>query len=421
MSKIVIIGGGLAGLSAAVNLLEKGHSVEIFEATKSLGGRAKSFFYSNQSQYVDNGQHLLMGCYDYTLEFVNKIGADDNFDFQKTLSVVFIDENGKNHPLRAFTKLYPINLMVGVLNYSFLNLKEKFHLVKFVVTLFYTNPDKLKNISVLDWLKKKKQNKNIIDGLWHLLAISALNTNLNVIPAKSFAVILKQMFLRNNKSSTIVIPKKSLSESIIFPAEKHIKKIGGIINTSERIIGIENTDSKQIKVKTSKKNIITCDYIISAVTPNVLAKIINNDSLNEFEYSPIISVNIWLKENIFTEKFYGFINSDVHWLFNHGKFISLVISGADKFVDMSNEEILLLCNKEIKKYFPAYSESTILDSKIVKEKKATINPNFRIEELREKTNIDYNNLYICGDWTNTGLPATIESAVKSGKMIADIL
>lgn len=422
MKKTLIIGGGLAGLSAAVDLLEKGYQVDIYETTRNLGGRARSFYYPEQDQLVDNGQHLLMGCYDCTIDFLKKIDALENFNFQKQLQTNFVDSTGKVHSLKAVSGIYPLNLLIAVLRYNFLSLSEKLKLAKFFVKLIFTNPAKLEGISVLEWLHSNSQNANIISGLWHLLAISALNVNLDKAPASLFARTLKQMFLRGNKSATLVIPAKSLTEAFCNPAEKFISKHKGRIIRGRRITGIEIDNRNVITVKAGSKVLEKYDHIISAVPPNILTRLLpgkNNKLLNEIKYSPIISVNIWLKKNPFKEKFYGLIDSEVHWLFNHNKFVSLVISSAENVMKLTKEELTKFCNSELEKYFPDYKSEFMFDVKIIKEKKATVVLDFEAERIRKEINYDLNDFYFCGDWTNTGLPATIESAIKSGKLAAE--
>lgn len=419
MKKILIIGGGLAGLSAAVNLLENGFQVDIYESTKELGGRTKSFDYKNQ--LIDNGQHLMMGCYDYSIEFLKKIDALANFDFQNRLQVNFVDSSGNKYNLKAVSKFYPFNLLFAILGYDYLKLNDKMRLIKFFVKLIFTNPNKIENISISEWLQSNGQNENIIKGLWHLLAISALNSDLNEVPASLFAKILKQMFLRGNKSATIVIPSKSLTESFVKPAEKFILASDGKIIKGERVVEIEADENNNLLVKTNKKTLKSYDYVITAVTPNVLKKLVksaDNELLNEIRYSPIISLHIWLKQNPFKENFYGLIGSEVHWLFNHNNYISLVISSAEKLLGYSKDELLALCNSELSKYFPEYSSDFVTDVKIVKEQKATIVPDFEVEKIRKKIRFNIDKLYFCGDWINTGLPGTIESAIKSGKLTA---
>jgi zeta-carotene desaturase len=139
----------------------------------------------------------------------------------------------------------------------------------------------------------------------------------------------------------------------------------------------------------------------------------------KLNYSPILNVHFWLKENPFKEKFYGLINSKVHWLFNHGDYISLTSSSADEFIGFENDFIKTLFLSEIEKFFPIFRSKFVNNSIVIKEKRATFIPDVVSSELRNNIYSPFDNLSFAGDWINTGLPSTIESAVLSGKMAAN--
>ena len=151
-------------------------------------------------------------------------------------------------------------------------------------------------------------------------------------------------------------------------------------------------------------------------------KIMDNSNINldlpEFEYSSILNVHLWLKENPFKERFYGFIGSQIHWLFNHGKHISLTTSSANNLINLESRVIIRHFCSEIELYFPIFRTEMVVDSKVMKERRATFIPNIASTEKRKNFNWKLENFLLAGDWTNTDLPATIESAVLSGKIAA---
>ena len=140
----------------------------------------------------------------------------------------------------------------------------------------------------------------------------------------------------------------------------------------------------------------------------------------QFSYSSILNVHLWLKENPFTEKFYGLLNSPVHWIFNKGSHINLVISDADYLMEKTESEIKNLCLAELEKYCNI-NQHEIIDYKIIKEKRATIIPSNKILYSRPSAKTKIDNLFLAGDWTDTGLPSTIESAAKSGRVAAELV
>ena len=418
MAKCLVIGGGFAGFSAAVYLTKNNHEVHLVEAAPKLGGRAYSFLNASQNEIIDNGQHIMMGCYRYTLDFLKEIGALDKLEIQKKLTVNFKGRGGKDYKLNATDAPYPINLLIAIMNYDALKMIEKVRVVKLVLKLLFASTRKMADKTVHEWLTDEKQSANAVKSLWEILAIGTLNTTIDNASASTFAKVLKEIFLKGNKASTIILPKSGLSEMYCVVAESYIKEHGGEITLSEKLTSMETEGDCITKVVTTKSTYDDFDFVISTIPPYAFEKIEGpNQMLNmsdEFKYSPILNVHLWLSENPFTEKFYGLINSKVHWLFNHSSHISLTTSAADEIIEMQNEKIMEMVLNELTDYFPGFKKKMMKEFKIIKEKRATFVPTISAELNRREITSPYKNLILAGDWTNTGLPSTIESAVKSG-------
>jgi squalene-associated FAD-dependent desaturase len=423
VKKCVIIGSGFAGLSAAVYLSKAGYKVIILESSPKPGGRAYSFKDSKSGDIVDNGQHILMGCYKYTLNFFNEIEADKNLLFQENLKIIFLKENFKTFPLSCPNFLYPFNLLFALMNYKAISSEEKIQFLSFFIKLFLSSGRELEKFTVYEWLKKENQSENAQKAFWEILAVGALNTNTKRASAKIFADILKEIFFKGNKASTIIIPKLDLSRTYCDQSINFIKNRKGEIYFGENVLKLEDENSKIVKIITSKREITDFDFVISSVPNFAYKKIIKSEKLNcafEPEYSPIISVHIWLNENLLKEKFYGLINSSVQWIFNHEKYITLVISNAGSLIEKCNEEIFKYVTEELEKFI-LLNPKAISSYKIIKEKKATFVPSQNIIKQRPSSATKFKNFFLAGDWTNTGLPSTIESAVKSGKIASDLI
>src|ERR1035437_49353 len=205
MRKIVIIGGGFAGLSAASFLSNSGFKLELLEASPKPGGRAYSFVDNETGIAIDNGQHILMGCYNETLDFFKLIGAEKKLSKQSRLSINFVKENFELCPLTGSGSFYPFNLLIAVLNYSAISFYEKLLFIKFFAKIYlYTDKD-LKKLTVLEWLLMEKQTANLIKSFWEILAVSALNTDIKKASAHIFATVLKKIFFMGNDSSVIIL------------------------------------------------------------------------------------------------------------------------------------------------------------------------------------------------------------------------
>lgn len=423
MGNILIIGGGFAGLSAACYLAEQGFKIRLLEASPKLGGRAYSFEYLPKNDIIDNGQHIMLGCYRNTLEFLNLIGASDKIDIQKNMSVNFVKRGGMYFKLSADGGFYPISLVFGLAKFGAIRIRERIRILSLFINMLFESKENLKYLTVKEWLLKNGQNETTIKALWDILAVSTLNTSIENASAKLFRRILQEIFLKNSKGANIVIPKKGLSDIYCTQAEDFIKKRDGSIHLSEKVNSFCMKNRTVNSIITDKNEYSGFDYVISAVPHYALEKFhpgikSEQPDLN-LEYSTVLTVHIWLNSNPFTEKFYGLIDSEIHWLFNHGKHITLVISNADKFNKVSENELIALIYSELEEYFPIFYSNLVEEYKIIKEKRATFIPSIESENNRSKLSQVYGNIILAGDWTNTKLPSTIEGAVLSGKNAAE--
>ena len=421
MKKIVVIGGGFAGLSAASFLSNAGFKIELLEASPKPGGRAYSFLDNETGAVIDNGQHILMGCYNETLKFFKLIGAEGKLSKQSHLSLNFVKENFELCRLTGSGSFYPFNLLSAVLNYSAISFYEKLLFIKFFAKIYlYTDKD-LKKLTVLEWLLKEKQTENLIKSFWEILAVAAMNTDIKKVSANIFATVLKKIFFMGNDSSVIILPSLGLTETYCDDALRFISKKEGSVSFSEPVITLNVQENVIKEIVTTRRIISDFDCVISAIPLYAFKKIVTgNNFLSGFElkYSSILTVHLFLKENRFVNTFYGLIDSPVQWVFNKGTHLTVVISNADKFMNISQEEIIELILNELKKYIHL-ERSEISTYKIIKEKRATFIPSNDILDKRPSVYTPFKNLFLAGDWTDTGLPSTIESAVKSGRFAAD--
>ncbi len=422
MKKVIVVGGGLSGLSTAVFLANKGIKSHLIEASPKLGGRTYSFNENDFQTEIDNGQHILMGCYKYTFDYLKTIEAFDRVEFQKNLNVNFVNQKGEINKLSGDKLFYPFNLLIGILRYKALSVKERISILNFFLKILITKPNIYRNCTTLELLKKFNQTENSIKSFWEIIHVGTLNTELKLSSAELFIKILKIIFFTGNQSAKIVLPKLGLSKVFIEKAVSYLERNGTVISLSERVTDFEINEGIIKKVVTNKREIVNFDKVVLSVPQFALNKFDSiTESLNidfELKYSPILSVHIWLNENPFNEKFYGLIDSDIHWIFNHNKHVTLVTSSAERFMNQSEDEISEKFIKELETRFSDFNKNKIIGLKIIKEKRATFIPSVETEEKRLNLKRMFGNLIISGDWTNTELPSTIEGAIKSGFLAA---
>ncbi len=430
---VLIIGGGVAGLAAAVDCSSHGLSVLLVEQKPRLGGRTHSFIHQETGDEVDNGQHVMMGCYHSTLKFLKLIDRLDRVEIQKNLSITFRRSSQSPSTLATVGLPAPLNVLVGLLRLHTLSFSERLSLFRVGLDLILKNPDTdqhLQSITAAQWLDEMRQPSANKKYLWDIIAIGALNDVPEKIAAALFVKVLKSAFFGKRMNSSIVIPTSGLSTVFVEGAEKQIVKNGGRIltNTSIKKVTIQNSTIQSVELDSDA--VVNPKTVISAIPYFDIPKIFDNlekiglQNLDKFISSPIISIHLWFDVHFMQEQFVALIDSPIHWVFNKSKiygkeherlmYLSLVISGAHDTIEMTKEQLVHMAHKELQRFYPTAAVAAIVHSLVIKEKRATFSPMVGMEQYRPSHETSVKNLFLAGDWTNTKLPATIEGAVQSG-------
>lgn len=431
MPEVAIIGAGLAGLAAGVTLASKGYKVQLFESSQKAGGRTSAFPFNlssplNNSQkefQLDNGQHIMMACYHETLSLLKEISALDKISIQEKMEVKVIGPDKKSYFLKSGFLPYPINLFQALMGFDLLSFREKISALKFVHGLKSLDVDTLNGITVKDWLKKNGQTGSLFTGLWEILCVGTLNTSPDKASASIFAKILKIVFLGGKENSKIVVPAVNLSSLFVEPSINFIRSKGGELKFSTPLNLMKSTETSSFELVSRDQSLGIFSDLIFAVPHHALKKIAGIEqhlpaiANTDLEYSSITTFHLFVKNNPLTDNFLALTGSPVQWVFNHGDYITTVTSSSSKWDKMSEEEILKIIFVELEKYLDI-EPANIVDYKMVKEKRATFvcggeNLNYRLDCRTLNPS-----LFLAGDWTTTGLPATIEGAVLSGKTAA---
>ena len=437
---ILIIGGGVAGLAAAVDCSSRGLSVLLVEQKPRLGGRTYSFIHQETGDEVDNGQHLMMGCYHSTLKFLRLINRLDRVTIQKNLSITFRRTNQGASTLSAVNLPAPLNVLVGLLRLKTLTISERLSLLRVGLELIIKNPDTnkhLQSITVAQWLDEMKQPSANRKYLWDIIAIGALNDVTDKISAALFVKVLKSAFFGKRRNSSIVIPNSGLSSVLIDGAEEFILQHKGKILLNTSTAQVEYFNSKIQNVHLDNGEIVTPKAVISAVPYFDIPKVFENPekfglkNLNKLVSSPIISIHVWFDVHFMEEEFVALIDSSIHWVFNKSKiygkhherlmYLALVISGAHELIEKDKEELVQMAHKELQRFYPTASVAAIVHSLVIKEKRATFSPMVATEQYRPTHKTSIENLFLAGDWTDTKLPATIEGGVQSGLACGELV
>ncbi len=443
---VLIIGGGFAGLAAAVDLADRGLKVMLLERRSFLGGRAYSFTDKTTGDTVDNGQHLMMGCYHHTLRFLEKIGSLGKLKFQQNPQVDFLSLSASgqtNHAsFRCPSLPAPLHLLAGLFKLQTIGWRDRWNALRVGLELRRLNGNRteLADITVRDWLTRLGQTETMQRRFWDLVALATLNETADRASADMFARVLDQAFMHSRQDSTIVISKVGLSDLYTDDARQFVEQRGGTIRLNAEVARIEFDDRRAVAVELRTGERIAADAIISAVPYSALPRMIAPEIFDaspclrhiaQFKSAPIVSVNLWYAQPVTDVEFSGLLESRIEWMFNKkaisgdGKsshqHLALVVSGAHEAAKLSKEELIAIAVAEIERFFPAARRQKPVHAFVVREHDATISHTVGTARLRPSHKTEFENFFLAGDWTNTGLPATIESAVQSGQQCAKLI
>ncbi|MBL7995682.1 FAD-dependent oxidoreductase [bacterium] len=426
---VIVIGGGLAGLAAATLLSDRGFQVTLIEQKHRLGGRTFSFEDRTTSDMLDNGQHILMGCYHYTLRWLELLGQADHAQTGRLIHIPFAAPHKKLSPLIIPDLPMPIHLLVGILRFKNLSFWERLLLIKAGVKLTFQNIPE--TISVDNWLSNLGQNDNLRTYFWNPVCLAVMNESLQNASARLFTTALKQMFLVKRDYSRIIIPKTSLSELFVKSSELKIRQNGGVVLLGREVDKILLEQDRITGIALGDKNILNADVYVSAVPQSAFTKIIDKGIRDEhfkamdiLRTSPIISIYVWLTgthaDQLFQGSFIGCIHTRIQWIFKKSdNLLEITISGAGDMVNRHRDEIYELIIEELKMLFSDFKAPMVRHFLVIKERNATFSQSPDSKTRRLPCISPIKNFYLAGDWTDTGLPATIEGAVKSAYTAVD--
>ncbi len=435
MTRPVVIGGGFAGLAAAVELAARGLQPLLLEARPHLGGRAYSFRDADSGQSVDNGQHAMMGCYRHTLTFLQRIGAAHKVVRQPNLRVAMAHRR-LGHAVIACAPLpSPLHMLAGVLRYRLLSMRERALALIGGVRILgaYRRGDPvLRSQTVEQLLSAVGQPPQVQARFWNPVAIATLNEMPARAAAVPFAAVLARAFFGSRRDSQFVLPRVGLSELYADDAQRFIAAHGGVVALHAPVTAVDIEDGRATGVICRDGSRIQTTACIAAVPPRALTALLSArppgqialpdaDALGS---SPIVSIHFWLDRRVLAQDFVGLLGTRTQWLFNRsalaghatdpGQRLSAVISAGRELVEWDSARIAATAASEIRMLLPAARDAIVQRSVVVKEKYATISTTPASDGLRPATATGVANLFLAGDWTATGLPPTIEGAVQSG-------
>lgn len=434
--RVVVVGGGLAGLAAAVALAERQVAVTLVEARPCLGGRASSFWDSQSQAWTDNCQHVSMGCCVNLADFSRRVGLEDLFQREATL--YFQDESGRISRFVPARLPAPLHLLPAFARAGFLTLGDKLRVALGMWRLL-REPTAPTGFSFEDWLRRRGQNQRVRQRYWGLILASALNETLENIDYRYARQVFLEGFLASRAAGEVFLPKVALGELYGERLLAWLTRHDVAVRLNQAAVGLEFEAGAIAGCRLKDGTKLLADHYLLAVPFQRVGALVPAEAaelrlllaqLAQIDSSPITSVHFWFDRPVMPTPHLVPVGRTVQWLFRrsadesaidapNGHYVQAVISAARSLVGMGNEGIGRLVEEEVRRILPQAAGAKVLHARVVTERAATFSIRPGVDVLRPGQRTPIPNLWLAGDYTQTGWPATMEGAARSGYLAAE--
>ena len=464
---MIVIGGGLAGLAAGVALADSAWRVRLFEQRPFLGGRATSYVLPD-GEHVDNCQHVTLGCCTNLEDFYRRVGASNKIKFFDRLA--FLDPQGRRGEIRAGSLVAPFHFADSFASFAPLTWLDKLSIARAMLNVIQHagDPPELHEpggISMLEWLRRRGQSQGAIDRFWRVVLVSALDEELDRTDARFGVDVFWKAFLSSSTGYRMGVPAVPLS-NLYDGCKAEIERRGGEVILRSPVRGLKLETGQLAGVRFDENREESADAYIFAIPHIALAELLPESlkqadpalaHLDKIKTSPITGVHFWFDRQVMDEPFLTLLDAAIQWIFNKtllyehpeqslssvfpstpaqdepknassvsaarhsSQYLQLVISASYDLLQKSREEIIDLCLGELKHALPKARDAKLLKATVIKEAAATFSPEPGVDRWRPSQTTKIPGLYLAGDWTQTGWPATMEGAVRSGYLAAEAL
>jgi squalene-associated FAD-dependent desaturase len=436
---VIVIGGGLAGLSSGVALAEAGFRVKLLEQRPFLGGRASSYSLPDGEE-IDNCQHVTLGCCNNLDDFYRRVGALGKIARYERL--VFVDCVGNRGVMEASALPPPLHLAASMAFYPSLSWAEKRGIAEAMLSIARrggrNNDGDAVGCSMLDWLRAHGQSEGAISRFWSVVLVSALNEELARTEARYGLDVFWKAFLSSRTGYVVGIPRVPLGE-LYEGCRTAIEQRGGEVVCRAAVRDLKLDDGRISGVSLDGGRQHCADFYILAVPHEAALKLLPERiteaerqfrQIRNLEVSPITSVHFWFDRDVMAEPFVTLLDRTTQWIFNKsrlserpgsGRYLQSVISASYGLVERPRQEIINLCLGELQQVLPEAATAQLIKATVVKETAATFSPRPGVDRWRPSQRTPLPNFFLAGDWTATEWPATMEGAARSGYLAAEAI
>ena len=414
MAAVHIIGAGIAGLSCAVHLAGLGLSVIVYEAAPQAGGRCRSFHDAGLGCVIDNGNHLVLAANDGVMDYLSRVGSQDSMRAPDQAAFPFVDlRNGDRWTVRPnegrvpWWVFSPGRRVPGTRARDYLSGVRLATAKPAATTADRIGPD-----------------NPLYTRFWEPLILAVMNTAPETAAARPMGTVLQETFGRGGRACRPLVARAGLSASFVDPALAALERAGAAVHLSYRIrsIGFDGDRARSLSAAGADIALGSDDWLVVAVPPAMAADLVPGLDVPQGS-TPIVNAHFRLPSAVeapLGAPFVGIIGGAAHWLFLRGDVASVTVSGAEGLVDWPSKEIAETLWRDVAHVLEV-KPNPAPPSRIIKERRATFLQSPANQRLRPPPQTRWRNLLLAGDWTDTGLPATIEGAVRSGRTAASLV
>jgi squalene-associated FAD-dependent desaturase len=430
--RVIVIGGGLAGITAALHCADAGRSVTLLEAKPRLGGLTYSFRRGDLD--VDNGQHVFLRCCTAYRALLVRLGVADQAFLQDRLDIpVRSPWTAKPARLRRNAMPAPLHLAPALLRYGIISPAQRIRFVRAALAMrrLDRSDPAVDTQSFGDWLAGQKQDARIVDALWDLIGIATLNARAGQASLSLAAMVFQVGLLTDSDASDIGWARVPLQQLHGDAAQKCLAEVGADVRTGMKVTNVE-ARGDHWGVSTGAEEFVA-DQIVLAVPPPATEALAPPGSVaaepgwaERLGSSPIINVHVVLDRHVLDGPFTATVGTPIQWVFDRteqagfadGQYLAMSVSAADEFIDLPVAALRERLLPELAKVLPGVASAEVRDFFVTRERDATFRPAPGSHALRAGTETDAPGLFLAGAWTDTGWPATMEGAVRSGEAAA---
>jgi squalene-associated FAD-dependent desaturase len=435
---VIVVGGGLAGLSAACALADAGYQVRLLEKRRYLGGRASSYEHPGTGEVIDNCQHVLLGNCVNLIDLYKRLGVSDAIRWFDRLT--FVEPGGRRSILEPSFLPAPLHDMPAFLRARAFSWADKIAIGR-GMSAFVAGVPKDSEENFAHWLARHGQTIGAINRFWKPVLISALNEDPDQMSVHYAGQVIRKSLLLSPGAGRMGVPTIPLSD-LYSRAIEYIGSRGGQVNLSAAPESFEWSEETQQWTVNALDQSFTSDAVVLALAFEGLSKLLPSlprnpeaeqlaINLRHFGHSPITGIHLWFDREITDLEHAILLDATIQWLFHKsrlqaekrrgagGSYVELVVSASNSMVEMQRQEIIDLALRELAEFFPLVTQAKLVKAAVVKEVRATYSIRPQLDLLRPTASSPWPRVFLAGDWVATGWPATMEGAVRSGYLAAE--